>query len=112
MIDNKRYQDCSMSIVTHNDSGLIVARNYIVNRNFDVVYKRLQKMCQKHDLECKVYPHSERILCMIKSFENVNAFTSYIIGKMIKTKYSYQIKGHFALVTSESGKYVYRIAKN
>lgn len=111
-IESKRYPD--VVVRTHKDaeSWIIMAKSYNILKNATQVRDRLTVMCLKHDLKC--YDCSQNwgdahFLCTLRSFDDITKMLEHIKTKANKSKYSFKLKGKFALVTIGEKKYIYRI---
>lgn len=109
----KVYLDVSVDIYTDIESGITVSKLFCIKNNEQQVRDNLTVMCLKYDLQCvdctKAWDESDKILCCLRTFDNVDSFVDYVKNKAYKTAYSFRIKGKFALTKIGDKKYIYRI---
>ena len=111
-IESKIYPDVVVRINKDVESGIIISKSYNIIKNETQVRDNLTAVCLKHDLKC--YDCSQDwggayILCTLRSFDDITKMIEYIKTKANKSKYSFKLKGKFALVTIGEKKYIYRI---
>lgn len=109
----KVYPDVSVDIYTDIESGITVSKVFSVKSNEQQVRDNLTVMCLKYDLQCVVYKkelnEQKKILCCLRTFDNIDSFVDYVKNKAYKTAYSFRIKGKFALTKIGDTSYIYRI---
>ena len=109
----KVYTDVSVDIFTDIESGIIVSKLFSIKNNEQQVRDNLTVMCLKYDLRCvdctQAWNDEHKVLCCLRSFDNINLFVEYIKNKANKKAYSFRIKGQFALTKIGEKKYIYRI---
>lgn len=111
-ITSKDYNDVRMTIHRDKKSGIITCRTYTIRRNARQVADRLTVMCLKHDLKCTNVSSmigEKVIVCSIKVFGSIDELIEHIKAKAVKTKYSWRIRGSFALAKIGDNEYIYRI---
>lgn len=111
-IESKIYPDVAVRIHKDIESGIIITKSYNIIKNATQVRDNLTVMCLKHDLKC--YDCSkdwgdDYLLCSLRSFDDIAKMIEHIKTKANKSKYSFRLKGQFALVTIGDKKYIYRI---
>lgn len=111
-ITSKDYKD--VRVITHTDmpSGVVTCKTFTIKQNSTNVIDRITIMCFKHDLKCTNVSSivgETMIACSIKCFDCINNFIDYVKNKAIKTRYSFVIKGDFALAKIGDKEYIYRI---
>ena len=115
MVETKSYNDIYTTTVRDDESGLITCKSLYIQGNDEKAKDRLMLMCLKHDLRFRSFKTNHgynHFICSMKIFSDVKDFVEYIKGRMTKTKYSFKIKGKFALVKTGDKKYIYRIINN
>lgn len=109
----KVYPDVSVDIFTDIESGIIVSKLFSIKKNEQQVRDNLTVMCLKYDLRCvdctKAWNEANKILCCLRTFDNINLFIDYVKNKANKKAYSFRIKGKFALTKIGDKTYIYRI---
>lgn len=109
----KVYPDVSVDIFTDIESGIIVSKLFSIKRNEREVRDNLSVMCLKYDLRCvnceKAWNEADKILCCLRTFDNVGLFVDYVKNKANKKGYSFRIKGKFALTKIGDKTYIYRV---
>ena len=111
-IESKMYPDVVVRIHKDIESCIITTKGYSIIKNETQVRDNLAVMCLKHDLKC--YDCSQDcgdayIVCTLRSFDDITKMIEHIKTKANKSKYSFKLKGRFALVTIGERKYIYRI---
>ena len=111
-IESKRYPDVVVRIHKDVESGIIMTKSYNIILNETPVRDNIKLMCLKHDLQC--YDCSQDrvdayLVCTLRSFDDITKMIEYIKTKANKSKYSFKLRGKFALVTIGDKKYIYRI---
>lgn len=111
-IESKIYPDVVVRINKDVESGIIISKSYNILKNETQVRDNITVMCLKHDLKC--YDCSQDwggayLLCTLRSFDDITKMIEHIKTKANKSKYSFKLKGKFALVTIGEKKYIYRI---
>lgn len=109
----KVYPDVSVGIFTDIESGITVSKIFNIKKNERQVLDNLTIMCLKYDLRCvnctKSCDVQYKILCCLRTFENINLFVDYVKNKADKKGYSFRIKGKFALTKIGEKTYIYCI---
>lgn len=109
----KVYPDVSVDIFTDIESGITVSKLFSIKKNEQQVRDNLTVMCLKYDLRCvdctKAWNETNKILCCLRTFDNINLFVDYVKNKANKKAYSFRIKGKFALTKIGEKTYIYRI---
>lgn len=109
----KVYPDVNVDIYTDIESGVTVSKVFSIKKNEQQVRDNLTVMCLKYDLQCVVYKkelnESKKILCCLRTFDNINSFVDYVKNKANKKAYSFRLKGKFALTKIGDKTYIYRI---
>lgn len=109
----KVYPDVSVDIYTDIESGITVSKVFSIKKNGQQVRDKLTVMCLKYDLRCFDYKKElnepKKILCYLRTFDNINLFIDYVKNKANKKAYSFRIKGKFALTKIGDKTYIYRI---
>lgn len=109
----KVYPDVSVDIFTDIESGVTVSKLFSIKKNEHQVRDNLTVMCLKYDLRCvdctAAWGEPDKILCCLRTFDNVDLFVDYVKNKAYKTAYSFRIKGKFALTKIGDKTYIYRI---
>lgn len=111
-ITSKDYKDVRVATHTDMPSGVVTCKTFTIKQNRTNVIDRITIMCFKHDLKCtnvSSVAGETMIACSIKCFDNIRDFIYYIQNKAIKTKYSFKIRGEFALAKIGDKEYIYRI---
>lgn len=112
----KVYPDVSVDIFTDIESGIIVSKLFSIKKNEREVRDNLSVMCLKYDLRCtdcsKAWNEADKILCCLRTFDNVGLFVAYVKNKANKKGYSFRIKGKFALTKIGEKTYIYRVNSN
>ena len=111
-VETKNYPDVVVRIHKDIESGIIMTKSYNILKNEIQVKDNLAVMCLKHDLKCYYCPQEwgdTFILCTLRSFDDITKMIEHIKTKANKSKYSFKLKGKFALATIGDKKYVYRI---
>ena len=111
-VETKNYPDVVVRIHKDIESGIIMTKSYNILKNETQVRDNIAVMCLKHDLKCYYYPQDwgdTFILCTLRSFDDITKMIEHIKTKANKSKYSFKLKGRFALATIGDKKYVYRI---
>lgn len=111
-IESKRYPDVVVRIQKDTESGIIITKSFWILKNVLQVRDNLTVMCLKHDLVCVDCSKSfgdNAIICTLRSFDDITKMIEHIKTKANKSKYSFKLKGKFALVTIGEKKYIYRI---
>lgn len=107
------YPDVSVDIFTDIESGITVSKLFSIKKNEQQVRDNLTVMCLKYDLRCvdytKAWNEANKILCSLRTFDNINLFIDYVKNKANKKAYSFRIKGKFALTKIGEKTYIYRI---
>jgi hypothetical protein len=111
-VESKMYPDVVVRIHKDIESGIIMTKSYNILKNETQVRDNLTVMCLKHDLKC--YDCSQAyggayLLCTLRSFDDITKMIEHIKTKANKSKYSFKLKGKFALATIGEKKYIYRI---
>lgn len=115
MVETKSYNNIYTTTIRDDESGLITCKSFHIKGCDEKVKDRIMLMCLKHDLKfrsSKTKNGHNHFLCSMKIFSDVKDFVEYIGGRLIKTKYSFKIKGKFVLVKTGNEKYIYRIINN
>jgi 3-deoxy-D-manno-octulosonic acid (KDO) 8-phosphate synthase len=89
-----------------------MTKSFWILKNVLQVRDNLTVMCLKHDLVCVDCSKSfgyNAIICTLRSFDDITKMIEHIKTKANKSKYSFKLKGKFALVTIGEKKYIYRI---
>ena len=106
------YPDVIVSISKDNESGLIISKTFFIKNNELQVRDNLMVMCLKHDLHCidceKAFDEPS-VMCCLRSFDCINSFITHIKNKASNGKYSFKIRGTFALAKIGEKSYVYRV---
>lgn len=106
------YPDVRVSIRKDDESGLIISKTFFIKNNELQVRDNLMVMCLKHGLLCidctKSFGETS-ILCCLRSFDCINSLITHIKNKANNGKYSFKIRGTFALVKIGEKSYVYRV---
>lgn len=109
----KVYPDVSVDIYTDIESGITVSKLFSIKKNEQQVRDNLTVMCLKYDLRCAdctaVWGEPDKIICCLRTFDNINLFIDYVKNKANKKAYSFRIKGKFALTKIGDKTYIYRI---
>lgn len=112
-VTTKVYPDVSVDIFTDIESGATVSKLFSIKKNEQQVRDNLTVMCLKYDLRCvdctKAWNEENKILCCLRTFDNINLFIDYVKNKANKKAYSFRIKGKFALTKIGEKTYIYRI---
>lgn len=112
----KVYPDVSVDIFTDIESGITVSKLFSIKKNEKQVRDNLTLMCLKYDLQCvdctKAWNEQNKILCRLRTFDNISLFVDYVKNKSNKNAYSFRIKGKFALTKIGDKTYIYRITPN
>lgn len=92
------------------ESGIIMTKSYNIIKNAEQVRDKLTVMCLKHDLKC--YDCSQDcgddfLLCTLRSFDDIAKMVEHIKTKANKSKYSFRLKGNFALAKIGDSTYIY-----
>lgn len=109
----KMYPDVSVDIFTDIESGITVSKLFSIRKNEQQVRDNLTVMCLKYDLRCadctSAWDEPNRIICFLRTFDNIDSFVDYVKNKANKKAYSFRIKGKFALTKIGDKTYIYRI---
>jgi len=109
----KVYPDVSVDIFTDIESGIIVSKLFSIKKNERQIRDNLTVMCLKYDLRCtdcsKAWDEPNKILCCLRTFDNINLFVDYVKNKANKKAYSFRAKGKFVLTKIGEKTYIYRI---
>lgn len=110
-VTTKVYPDVSVDFFTDIESGITVSKLFSIKKNEQQVRDNLTVMCLKYDLRCvdctKAWNESDKILCCLRAFDNINLFIEYVKNKADKKGYSFRIKGKFALTKIGEKTYIY-----
>lgn len=104
--------DVKVSIRKDEESGLIISKTFFIKNNELQVRDNLMVMCLKHDLrciDCTKYFGEPTFMCCLRSFDCINSLITHIKNKANKGKYSFKIRGTFALAKIGEKPYVYRV---
>ena len=111
-IESKVYPEVAVRIHKDIESGIIMTKSYNILKKAAQVRDKLTVMCLKHDLKC--YDCSQDwgddyLLCTLRSFDDIAKMVEHIKTKANKSKYSFRLKGDFALAKIGDKTYIYRV---
>ena len=111
-IESKVYPEVAVRIHKDIESGIIMTKSCNILKNAAQVRDKLTVMYLKHDLKC--YDCSQDwgddyLLCTLRSFDDIAKMVEHIKTKANKSKYSFRLKGNFALAKIGDKTYIYRV---